>query len=63
MTLASYFETKGAVKGRQEGHQEGRQEGRQEEKVEMARRMKSKGVSTVDIALFTGLTEEELRRL
>lgn len=36
---------------------------RQEEKVEMARRMRSKGVSLSDIALFTGLTEEEVRRL
>ena len=71
MTLAEYFETRGlkkgypeaVEKGRKEGRQEGRKEGRQEEKIEMARRMKSKGMSLSDIAEFTGLTEEEVRRL
>ena len=75
MTVAEYFETKGKIKGRQEGEQIGIQKGEQigiqkgeqigiqKEKREMARRMKSKGVSISDIALFTGLAEEEIKKL
>jgi predicted transposase/invertase (TIGR01784 family) len=67
MTVAEYFETKGQIKGRQEGEQIGIQKGEQigiqKEKREMARRMKSKGVSISDIALFTGLAEEEIKKL
>jgi len=53
----------GIQKGEQIGIQKGEQIGIQKEKREMARRMKSKGVSISDIALFTGLTEEEIKRL
>jgi len=59
MTVAEYFETKGQLKGRQEG----RQEGRHEEKLEMARRLKSKGMPESEIAELTGLSIDEIRSL
>ncbi len=71
MTLASYFETKGAVKGRQEGRQEGEslgiQKGRQEGQVEtlydVSRRMKEEGLQVAVIAAVTGLSEKVIQGL
>jgi predicted transposase/invertase (TIGR01784 family) len=75
MTVAEYFETKGQLKGRQEGEQIGiqkgrqegrqlgRQEGRYEEKLEMAHRLKAKGMLVSEIAELTGLSIDEIRKL
>jgi len=51
------------IKGREEGREEGRAEGRAEGKVEVARNMKSSGMSLADIVRFTGLTEEQVNAL
>lgn len=45
------------------GLEKGREEGRAEEKILSAKKMKSKGFSTEDIAEITGLTEEEINRI
>ena len=42
---------------------EGRAEGRAEEKIDIARNLKSLGLTTVQIAQSTGLTEEEVEKL
>ena len=43
--------------------EEGREEGRLVERYEMARKMKKNGVPLGDILLYTGLPEEEVRKL
>jgi predicted transposase/invertase (TIGR01784 family) len=49
--------------GLEEGHREGRKEGRQEEKLEIARKMKSRGVAAGQIAEDTGLTLKQVEAL
>ena len=46
-----------------EGMEEGRAEGRAEEKNNIARKMLANGLSIEQIALITGLTEQEIKRL
>ena len=46
-----------------EGREEGIAEGRNEEKLEVARRMKERGMPTGDIMLFTGLSEQQIETL
>ena len=48
---------------RLEGMEEGRDEGRTEEKNNIARKMLANGLSIEQIALITGLTEQEIKRL
>ena len=48
---------------RLEGMEEGRVEGRTEEKNNIARKMLANGLSIEQIALITGLTEQEIKRL
>ena len=48
---------------RLEGMEEGRAEGRTEEKNNIARKMLANGLSIEQIALITGLTEQEIKRL
>ena len=48
---------------RLEGMEEGRAEGRAEEKNNIARKMLANGLSIEQIALITGLTEQEIKRL
>ena len=48
---------------RLEGMEEGRVEGRTEEKNNIARKMLANGLSIDQIALITGLTEQEIKRL
>ena len=48
---------------RLEGMEEGRAEGRAEEKNNIARKMLATGLSIDQIALITGLTEQEIKRL
>ena len=50
-------------KGKEEGREEGREEGKAEAAIASARKMKSKGYPSVDIAEITGLTVEEIERL
>ena len=52
--------SEGLAKGRAEGRTEGIAEGRTEEKLEMARKMKEKGMATALIAEITGLTPKEI---
>ena len=53
----------GMEEGRAEGRAEGRTEGRTEEKNNIARKMLANGLSIEQIALITGLTELEIKRL
>ena len=46
-----------------EGMEEGRAEGRAEEKNNIGRKMLANGLSIEQIALITGLTEQEIKRL
>ena len=48
---------------RLEGMEEGRAEGRAEEKNNIARKMLANGLSIEQIALITGLTEQEIKKL
>ncbi|MDR2607436.1 MAG: hypothetical protein LBC57_03510, partial [Treponema sp.] len=48
---------------RREGRQEGRREGRQEGRLEIAAKMKKRGLPLDQIAEDTGLTVEEIKRL
>jgi predicted transposase/invertase (TIGR01784 family) len=48
---------------RQEGLEEGLQKGKVEGKIEVAQKMLSKGADINVIAEFTGLSEEEVRKL
>ena len=48
---------------RLEGMEEGRAEGRAEEKNNIARKMLANGLSIEQIALITGLTEQEIKEL
>lgn len=45
------------------GEEKGKEEGKYENKIETAKKLISKGMSTVDISDVTGLTEEEINRL
>ncbi len=53
----------GRAEGRAEGLEEGRAEGRAEGIKETARKLKSMGLSVVDIRKATGLSEEEVNGL
>jgi len=74
-TTASYFESEkiyydndGAIrtaeaKGRAEGRAEGLAEGERKNILEVAKRMKAKGMSATDIAELTRLSEEDINAL
>jgi predicted transposase/invertase (TIGR01784 family) len=51
------------VHAKREGRQEGLQTGRQEEKWEIARKMKSRGITAEQIAEDTGLTLKQVEDL
>ena len=53
----------GRAEGRAEGRTESRAEGRAEEKNNIARKMLANGLSIEQIALITGLTEQEIKGL
>jgi predicted transposase YdaD len=53
----------GREEGKKEGRQEGKKEGRQEEKLEIAQKMKNRGLSVSQIAEDTGLSVEEVIKL
>ena len=56
-------EKKGEIRGRAEGREEGRAEGEQSKAEEIARRMKSQGMSDSEISSLTGLRLEEIKTL
>ena len=67
-SLKHYLDIKNVVdtsleQGRIEGKIEGKQEGKQEEKIEIARKLKIKGMSNQEIADLTGLSEDQIRAL
>ena len=47
----------------EKGRNEGREEGRAEEKLDIARKMKSKGFTASEISEMTGLSEDEINAL
>ena len=53
----------GRAEGLAEGRAEGLAEGHVEEKMDIARKMKSRGFSVAEISEMTGLTEAEIEAL
>ena len=53
----------GLREGLQEGLEKGRQEGVQEQREHTARELLARGLSVVEIAQVTGLSEDEVRAL
>ena len=53
----------GKIEGRIEGRIEGKIEGRMENKIEIAKKMKAKGMDTSTIAELTGLTAEQVEAI
>ncbi len=62
-TLAQRWIDEGKQYGRQEGWQKGRQEGERLNKLEIARNMLLRDYSIEEVAVITGLKEEEIKRL
>lgn len=54
---------KGKIEGKIEGLKEGNEKGRYEEKIEMARKMKSKGTDIAFISEITGLSKKEIEKI
>jgi hypothetical protein len=54
---------KGKREGREEGLLEGKKEGREEGQADIILRMKRNGLSTADIALYTGVSAEQVENL
>ena len=61
--VLSTAKIEGRAEGREEGRAEGRAEGREEEKIDLARKMKARGISPEDIADITGLSAEKIASL
>ena len=59
-SLKTYRDLKNSLDTAEE---KGRNEGRAEEKLDIARKMKSKGFTTADILEMTGLSEDEITAL
>ena len=59
-SLIGSAEKKGREEGRMEGRMEGREEGRMEEKADIARKLKSLGLPSEQIAAATGLDKEHI---
>jgi len=53
----------GRIEGRIEGKMEGKMEGKKEKALDIARKLKQKGVTTEDIADFTELSIDEINKL
>lgn len=62
-TLLSQAEKRGENKGREEGRKEGREEGVKQRNIEIAKNLKSQGLSNEQISGATGLTKEEIEKL
>ena len=59
-SLKTYRDLKNSLDTAEE---KGRNEGRAEEKLDIARKMKSKGFTATDILEMTGLSEDEIKAL
>ena len=59
-SLKTYRDLKNSLDMAEE---KGRNEGRAEEKLDIARKMKSKGFTATDILEMTGLSEDEIKAL
>ena len=59
-SLKTYRDLKNSLDTAEE---KGRNEGRAEEKLDIARKMKSKGFTAADISEMTGLSDEEINAL
>ena len=59
-SLKTYRDLKNSLDTAEE---KGRNEGRAEEKLDIARKMKSKGFTAADILEMTGLSEDEIKAL
>ena len=59
-SLKTYRDLKNSLDTAEE---KGRNEGRAEEKLDIARKMKSKGFTAADIFEMTGLSEDEIKAL
>ena len=59
-SLKTYRDLKNSLDTAEE---KGRNEGRAEEKLDIARKMKSKGFTAADILEMTGLSEDEIKTL
>jgi predicted transposase YdaD len=53
----------GEAIGMEKGRKEGREEGRKEEKIEIAKKLKGKGMDVEGIVEMTGLTRDEIEGL
>jgi predicted transposase YdaD len=53
----------GLKEGKQEGLKEGEKKGRKEEKIEMAKKLKEKGIDVAVITDTSGLSKEEIEKL
>ena len=53
----------GIKEGREKGKKEGIEEGTQKEKINIAKKLKEKNMSTIDIAEITGLSKSEIETL
>lgn len=53
----------GLAEGRAEGRAEGLAEGRQKERIEIARKLKASGTDVTMIAVATGLSEDEIKKI
>jgi predicted transposase YdaD len=49
--------------GREEGRKEGREEGREEERLDVARKMKDRGISISEISIITGIDKKLIEEL
>ena len=49
--------------GYEEGCEEGREEGREEERLDLARKMKNRGISISEISIITGIDKKVIEEL
>ena len=54
---------KAIAEGLAEGRAEGKAEGKAEERVEIAKKMKARGIAQKEIESLTGLSEQEIEQL
>ena len=45
------------------GYEEGREEGREEERLDLARKMKNRGISISEISIITGIDKKVIEEL
>ena len=63
MTLAEKFEQRGMQRGIQQGMLEGLQLGKLEAAIDIAKKLLQQGMPIAQIALVTGISEEQIETL